>query len=496
MEPLVFFIIVLVVAISIGVFFENFALDVKSGRRRPPAPPPRHRPPQEGGPGQTKIWRSQLMHAGDKRTKPKPTPGVGSQDAGADPGARAGQTKIWTSQKEYRSDNSPKPRPTQGVRPFEPDTNQGLGAGPTKIWRAQKEYRPENLPKDTPNSGMGLSGPTKIQDSFWGDSTKGQAQSKRNRQGGANGSTQAGRSPQRPSANDADRISPNPRRTEPTREPFQPRAQQSQAGRPRPPRPPQRGAQDRPIVRPGETRYPSQRINPADTSRPNKSDDSSLDTHLGFPKRRKSSDSQSAKRKYPRSYSTDEPTRIQFTDRLRPIQQPGNRFGSSQTSKSASDSASGKPFEGRQPPLKPKHSQPSPAESFNPAAYEQTYIGPFLDEDEIEELKREVKAPPPDVVYQETFLGPLTSDDEVIEEIDEDEIEELALEGDVQPFDATYFDRTYIGSNQGLGSPNDQTYIGGLDNADDFPQAKQDVQPLNPEEDSTLIWRRPEEEDS
>ena len=115
-----------------------------------------------------------------------------------------------------------------------------------------------------------------------------------------------------------------------------------------------------------------------------------------------------------------------------------------------------------------------------------------MDEDAIAELKREVESPPPDVVYQETFLGPL-SDDEVIEELQEDEIEELALEGDVQPFDATYFDQTYIGSNESLRPPDDRTYIGGLDNPVDSAQFKKDVQPLDDEEDSTLLWRPDED---
>ncbi|MDJ0703570.1 MAG: hypothetical protein QNJ46_09840 [Leptolyngbyaceae cyanobacterium MO_188.B28] len=490
MEPLVFFIVVLVVAISIGVFFENFALDVKSGRSRPPARPPRRPPPpRESGPGQTKIWQSQLMHAGDKRPKPKPSADVGVKKSGAGQASGAGQTKIWRAQKEYRPDNSPKPRPSNGGQPFESDPTQPPGPGQTKIWRAQKEYRPDNFPKATPGSGMEFSEPTKIQDSLWGEPNA-PSQGKRSGSGGSNDAIQPGRSSQRASGNDAGRRIPNDRRSEPTREPF-PRARQSyQADKTS-----QRTGQDRPIVKPGQKLQSSRRSKPIDPSRSKKSDDSSLDTNLGFPKRRKSSD-QSPRRKYPRSYSTDDPTRIQYTDRLRPIQQRGNRFGASQDSNSPNPPTSRNPFQEEQPSLNQKHTRPGPSESFNPAAYEQTYIGPFLDEDEIEELKREVSAPPPDVVYQETFLGPLSSNDEVIEEIREDEIEELALEGDVQPFDATYFDQTYIGPDEGLGSANDQTYIGGLDNIGDFPQVRQDVKPLTPEEESTLIWRQSEEEDA
>ncbi|MCG8366814.1 MAG: hypothetical protein MJA27_26200 [Pseudanabaenales cyanobacterium] len=495
MEPLLFFGIVLIVAIAIGVFFENFALDVKSGRRRPPTPPPR-RPPQSG-PGQTKIWRSQLMHAGDKRPKPKPTKGMNPSASGSSQASDAGQTKIWRSQKEYSPDGSPKPKPTQGMRPSsEPGPAQASGSGQTKIWRSQKEYRPEERSKIRPTQGMKPSEQTNKRNSLWGETNGEQSQSNRSLRGGSDESAQTGRWPQGQSANDAAGIRPSHRRPYSSDEQFKSHSRQPKpADRPTPPKAPQRGPQDRPIARPGQTRYSAQRRTQADSSRPNQPVDPFLDTYLGGANQGQSADNRSAKRRYPKSYSADEPTRIQFTDRLRPIDQPRNRPGPSRSLNSASDRSSRSPSQGRQQQSNRAQNNPSPSESFNPADYEQTYIGPFLDEDAIAELKREVDSPPPDVVYQETYLGPFL-EDEVIEEIRDDEIEELQLEGDVQPFDSSYYDQTYIGSNDGFSLPEERTYIGGGENPASAPKTQKNVQPLNSEEDSTLIWRRPEEENA
>ena len=504
MGPLVFFGIVLIGAILIGVLFENFTLDVKSGRRRPLTPPPR-RAPTKTGPGQTKIWRSQLMHADDKRPKPKPSKAMGISEPGSAQSPGAGQTQIWRSQKEYRPDGLPKPKPTQGMRPSTPGAAPASGAGQTKIWRSQKEYRPDGLSKSKLSQGVNPPEPTDKHSSVWGESSNGQSRFNLPRQDGSAQSAKSGRLPQSKVNPAGGRRTPNRRPSPADQQLPSPSRQPNSADRPIPPRAPQRGAHDRPIVRPGQPRYSDHQRTQSDPFRtylPN--NDPSFDTHLGDSNQGASSADRSIKRpsqnRQPRKpYSPDEPTRIQYTDRLRPIAQPRQQSSSSRSSNLnlGRDRASKHSSQSKQPPSERVQNHPNSTEPFNPADYEQTYIGPFLDEDAIAELNREVDSPPPDVVYQETHLqdthlGPFL-DDDVIEEIQEDEIEELRLEGDVQPFDSAYYDQTYIGSSASASSVDERTQIRWREDADDAPKWPNDSQPMNAEEDSTLLWRRPVE---
>lgn len=445
MSPLIFFGIVLVGAILIGVFFENFALDVKSGRQKPPTPRPRR--PQSPGPGQTKIWHSQLMHAEDKRPKPKPSRDMTLSDPGAAKASAGGQTKIWRSQKEYRSEGLPKPRP---------------------------------------NPGMASSEPTRAQHSSYEESLKGPSRFNRAQKSDADEAAQQ-------FANGTGETRHSYRKAYSADERSKSRSRQSNpTDRQTPPRATQRSVNDRPMARPGQAPYSARRRTQADPSRPNKqiaqpSHPQMGSTHLG-----KSADGRSARRPSRNPYSADDATRIQFTDRLRPIDQPRRRSGASGSSNSAQDSTSRNPFPSRQQPSNRAQNQSAPSEPFNPADYEQTYIGPFLDEDAIEALNLEGDSPPPDVTYQETHLGPFL-DEEVIEEIQGDEIEELKLEGDVRPFDSAYYDETYIGSSASSSSVDDRTHIAWQDNPTDPSKTKNELQPLNSEEDSTLLWRRSEE---